>query len=152
MWILLFVLNVDLLICIRCRSSYFIRCGSPYGIRCGLYYLCWMWISLFVLGKDLSICIRCGFLILVCTSYSYVCLAKFVNMSGFLYYLNLSVVVFIVVLCLRLYSTNSPCSKRRENWVRVRTAKHLWIDWMDRGSILSNCHIVYEPAVHLINP
>ena len=32
------------------------------------------------------------------------------------------------------------------------TAKHLWIDWMDRGAILSNCLIVYEPAVHPINP
>ena len=37
---------------------------------------------------------------------------------------------------------NSLCTKRGENWVRVGTAKHLWIDWMDRGSF---CHIVYEP-------
>ena len=26
---------------------------------------------------------------------------------------------------------NSLCSKRGANWVRVGTAKHLWIDWMD---------------------
>ena len=26
---------------------------------------------------------------------------------------------------------NSPYPKRGENWVRVGTTKHLWIDWMD---------------------
>ena len=30
--------------------------------------------------------------------------------------------------------------------------KAYWIEWMDRCAILSNSHIVYEPAVHLTNP
>ena len=45
----------------------------------------------------------------------------------------------------------SPCSDWGENWVRVGTAKHLWIDWIDRGAILSNCCIVYEPAAYPSN-
>ena len=28
-------------------------------------------------------------------------------------------------------SSNSLCFKRGENWVRVGTAKHLWIDWIN---------------------
>ena len=31
---------------------------------------------------------------------------------------------------------NLPYSKRGENWVRVGTAKHLWIDRMDGGAML----------------
>ena len=56
--------------------------------------------------------------------------------------LRFSLLSFVNIQYTSSKNLNSPCSKRGDNWVRVGTAKYRRIDWMDRGAILSNWHIL----------